>query len=903
MPTARIVAIAPGSAAESAGLLPGDELLSLNGEVVRDVIRYQIQADEALVELELRRGGIERSVVVEKAAGVPLGLELQSAVFDRVRTCDNHCPFCFIYQLPEGMRRSLYLKDDDYRLSFLYGNFTTLTRFTEADLERVITEQLGPLYVSIHSTDPELRARLLRNRRGATSLRWLGQLLEAGIEVHGQIVVCPGINDGDALDDTLLGVLDRFPQLATIGAVPLGVSAHNREPEMRAHTRGEAEAVLALVEEWQERYSRALGRRLVYASDEYFLLAGRAFPESKTYDGFAQHENGVGMAARFVDEVRSALAGQSGDAIRPRAGFFAWVDGAPPEGYRARRIPLARQIGRSADCDARAVGILTGEYGAAVLAPLVPALAEAARVPVRIIAVPNRFFGGNIGVTGLLTSTDLATVLEHEAHEDRYLLPDVMLSNGRFLDGCEPSVLPPRGRGGAHRRPFAGRRPRMKLPVVAIVGRPNVGKSTLVNRFVGRRDAIVEEKPGVTRDRKEVVAEWNGRSFTVVDTGGWLAPTSAEGSHALAQQVSRQAERAVATADVILFVVDVTVGITEEDAKVGRILLQSGKPVLVVANKVDDERRELEIWTFAGLGLGEPYPVSAIHGRASGDLLDALVERLPPEDADADEVAGEEEHIFSVAIVGRPNVGKSTLFNRIVGDERSVVHDEPGTTRDAIDTVIETEDGPLRFVDTAGMRRRSRIDEPTEYFSLVRALQAVDRADAALLVIDAAEGVTHQDQRLAERVDAAGTAIVVVLNKWDLLDAEQREEARVAVADRLAFLAYAPVLTVSAFTGRMTNRILPALRQAEEAYHRRIPTAELNKVLRDAQAKHPPPTVRRHRPRIMYATQGASDPPTFTLFVTHELPSTYLRYVERCVREAFTLGPTPIKLRVRLRNS
>jgi GTP-binding protein len=444
-----------------------------------------------------------------------------------------------------------------------------------------------------------------------------------------------------------------------------------------------------------------------------------------------------------------------------------------------------------------------------------------------------------------------------------------------------------------------------RLPVVAVVGRPNVGKSTLVNRFVGRRDAIVQEEPGVTRDRKELVAEWNGRRFLVVDTGGWLAPTSGEGSEPLARQVSRQAEVALADADLVLFVADVTVGVTEEDARVAQVLQRAGVPVIVVANKVDDERREGDAWELARLGLGEPVPVSAIHGRGSGDLLDLITAQLPPEpERGGEEDDGEdaEGRVFSVAIVGRPNVGKSTLFNRLVGGERAIVHDLPGTTRDAIDTVVETEDGPLRFVDTAGMRRRSRIDEPTEYFSLVRALQAVDRADAALLVIDAVDGVTHQDQRLAERVDAAGTATVVVLNKWDLLDAEGRADARASVADRLAFLAYAPVVTVSAKTGRMTQRILPALRQAEEAYHRRVPTAALNQVLRDAQASHPPPVVRKRRPRVLYATQGAADPPTFTLFATHELPPTYLRYLERRIREAFDLGPTPVKLRVRRRS-
>jgi GTP-binding protein len=434
-----------------------------------------------------------------------------------------------------------------------------------------------------------------------------------------------------------------------------------------------------------------------------------------------------------------------------------------------------------------------------------------------------------------------------------------------------------------------------ELPVVAIVGRPNVGKSTLVNRFAGGRQAIVEAQPGVTRDRKELVAEWAGRRFRVVDTGGWLASGGD-----LDQEVSRQAERAVAAADVIVLVVDVAVGITDEDARVASLLRRAGPPAIVVVNKVDDGSRESDAWAFTQLGLGDPYAVSALHGRGSGDLLDAVVAALPPPAPEAEPVE-EDAGPFSIAIVGRPNVGKSTLFNRLVGDERAVVHDQPGTTRDTIDTVIETEDGPLRFVDTAGMRRRSRVDEPTEYYSLVRALEAVDRADAALFVIDATEGVTHQDQRLAERVDAAGTAAIVVLNKWDLVDAEQRKDVLAQVADRLAFLAYAPVVKVSALTGRNLRHVLPALREAEAAYHRRVPTAALNRVLTDAQQRHPPPAVRKHRPRVLYATQGASDPPTFTLFATRELPATYLRYLERRIRDAFDLGPTPVKLRVRLR--
>ncbi len=371
-------------------------------------------------------------VRVEKAPGEPLGAEISSALFDRVRTCDNHCEFCFIHQLPPGMRRSLSLKDDDYRLSFLYGNFTTLTRFTEMDLERVVTERLGPLFVSIHATDPEVRARLLRNRRGATSLRWLSALLDAGIEVHGQIVVCPGRNDGAVLHDTLAGVLDRYPGLATVACVPLGVSRFSTEGAMRPHTRAEAAAVCDTVEEWQPAFVEAVGRRVVFAADEYYLMAGRAFPPAEAYEGFPQHENGIGMARAF----EAAFDGDGDAAIGVRPGFFAWVDGAPPAGYRA-----ARGAGGGTGPAPSGVGttVLTGDYGAAVLGPL---LAGPAWSGVRVLPVANSFFGGNIGVSGLLTGADVARALEAAPRSGRYLLPDACLSEGRFLDDVRVEDLP-----------------------------------------------------------------------------------------------------------------------------------------------------------------------------------------------------------------------------------------------------------------------------------------------------------------------------------------------------------------------------------------------------------------------------------------------------------------------------
>ena len=431
------------------------------------------------------------------------------------------------------------------------------------------------------------------------------------------------------------------------------------------------------------------------------------------------------------------------------------------------------------------------------------------------------------------------------------------------------------------------------LPVVAVVGRPNVGKSTLVNRILGQQVTIVEDRPGVTRDRKEVDAEWLGVGFRLIDTGGWRP-----GGSDLEAKVSRQVERGVRDADAVLFLVDASVGVTDEDAAVADWLRRTGKPVLLVANKADNDRRERDAWEFLSLGLGEAYPVSALHGRRTGDMLDDLIAVLPStdiDDADGDEESG----VAAIAIVGRPNVGKSTLFNRLIGEERSVVHDLPGTTRDSIDTIVETPEGPIRFVDTAGMRRKSRVDDGPEYYSLVRALRSVDEADVALLVIDATEGVTSQDQRLAERIDAAGCPVVVLLNKWDLLpDAEAREAATGQLARRLHFIGDAPVLKVSAKTGRGVHKLLPILADAIERYHRRVPTRDVNKVMAEAQAAQPAPGGAR----VLYALQGASDPPTFTLFANRDLPPQYVRYLERKLREAFDLGAVPVKLRVRRRS-
>ena len=473
MSAPRIVNVVAGSPAARAGVLVGDEVLAVDGESPRDVIRWTWLTDEADPTLDLRRGSLDVTIEVEKGAGEPLGIDVHSALFDQLRTCDNHCEFCFIYQLPPGLRKSLYLKDDDYRLSFLYGNFTTLTRFTEADLERVVTEGLSPLNVSIHATDPEVRNEMLRNRRGGPTLRWLRALLDHGVEIHGQIVCCPGLNDGDVLEDTMVGVLDHFPELASLCVVPLGISRYNTEPRMRPTTRAEAAAVVDTVESWQEVYREILGHRLVFAADEYYLLAERPFPDAEAYEGFAMHEDGIGMARTFEAE----FFGTADDVTATRAGFFAWADasipapptgggryeaagdyGAPAEGYRAVRTgPPTTAVSTStqkAAGDGSAGGgvvvrlrpradapiaILTGTAGAAVLAPLV---ADLGRPDVRIVAVENRFFGGTTSVTGLLVGDDLIRTLADQPPGHRYLLPDVCLSGGRFLDGTTPDDLP-----------------------------------------------------------------------------------------------------------------------------------------------------------------------------------------------------------------------------------------------------------------------------------------------------------------------------------------------------------------------------------------------------------------------------------------------------------------------------
>ena len=431
------------------------------------------------------------------------------------------------------------------------------------------------------------------------------------------------------------------------------------------------------------------------------------------------------------------------------------------------------------------------------------------------------------------------------------------------------------------------------LPLVAVVGRPNVGKSSLVNRILGRREAIVEEMPGVTRDRKSFIASWAGRDFDLMDTGG-IEP----GAQGLDARVVEQAQVAIAAADVVVLVVDGVAGPLQDDLLVADELRKTDKPVLLAVNKIDDPRDEPSAAAFHRLGLGDPVPFSALHGRGSGDLLDALVSLLPDPREETDDAWA------SIAIVGRPNVGKSSILNALLGEERSIVDSVAGTTRDPVDSYLDSDRGPLRIVDTAGMRREVQVKDQLEYYSLIRSRRALERSDVAVMVVDASEGVTGHDQRIAEEVIESGRACVIVLNKWDLVDTDEVERERYdrRVASRLRFLPWAPLVRTSALTGRGVRKILPSVLEAVEAHRTRLPTAEVNRLIRDAQARRPHPRSTGRAVKILYAVQASVAPPRFLLFTNARMESSYLRYLDHQLREAEPFTGTPLKLETRVKS-
>ncbi|GAA4555213.1 ribosome biogenesis GTPase Der [Pseudonocardia xishanensis] len=431
-------------------------------------------------------------------------------------------------------------------------------------------------------------------------------------------------------------------------------------------------------------------------------------------------------------------------------------------------------------------------------------------------------------------------------------------------------------------------------PVLAVVGRPNVGKSTLVNRFLGRREAVVQDIPGVTRDRVSYDALWNGRRFTVVDTGGWDPDATG-----LQKEVTAQAELAMRTADAILLVVDTRVGATAVEQAAADVLRRSDRPVLVAATKVDDERAVADTAALWGLGLGEPYPVSGLHGRGSGDLLDAILEALPETPRETfDNTPGGPRR---VALVGKPNVGKSSLLNRVSGEVRSVVHDVAGTTVDPVDSLVELDGEIFRFVDTAGLRKRVKTASGMEYYASLRTQAAIEASEVALVLLDASEPISEQDQRVLTMVEEAGRALVIVFNKWDLVDEDRRTAMKRELERDLVRVRWAQTINISALTGRSTSRIAPAMRTALASWDQRIPTGRLNSWLSDVIAATPPPVRGGKQPKVLFATQAASRPPTFVLFTSGFLEAGYRRFLERRLREEFGFEGSPIRLSVRVR--
>jgi GTP-binding protein len=429
-------------------------------------------------------------------------------------------------------------------------------------------------------------------------------------------------------------------------------------------------------------------------------------------------------------------------------------------------------------------------------------------------------------------------------------------------------------------------------PVLAVVGRPNVGKSTLVNRILGSRQAVVQDVPGVTRDRVAYDANWRGRTFTVVDTGGWEA--RAQG---LSAQVAEQAKIAVDMADAVLFVVDARVGATDEDEAVANVLRRSGKPVVLAANKVDDARSEADAASLWSLGLGEPVMISAMHGRGAGDLLDLVLEALPEAPPERLVESGPRR----VALIGRPNVGKSSLLNKLAGEQRAVVDPVAGTTRDPVDELIELGGTTWRFVDTAGIRRRFRESQGADYYATLRTAGALDRAEVAVVLVDAGEPLTEQDLRIITMVIEAGRALVIAFNKWDLTDEERRHYLGREIERQLNHARWAPRVNISAATGRHVDRLVPAIEEALASWEQRVSTGQLNQFLNQVVAATPPPMRGGRQPRILFATQAGTKPPHFVLFTTGFLEETYRRFIERRLREEFGFEGTPIKVTMRVR--
>ena len=705
----------PDSIAEEMELVPGDELISINGQPIEDVFDYHYLVNDEYLEILVRKAdGEEWELEIEKDFEEDLGVEFENSLMDEYRSCRNHCIFCFIDQMPPGMRETLYFKDDDSRLSFLQGNYVTLTNMSDHDIDRVIRYHLAPINISFQTTNPKLRCEMLHNRFAGDIFPKVDRLFQAGIEMNGQVVLCKGVNDGEELERTIRDLSGYLPHLKSVSVVPVGLSKYREGLHpLEPFNREDALGVLETVHRWQKKLYEQYGLHFIHCSDEWYILAGLPLPEEERYDGYLQLENGVGMLRLLEEEVQEELAHRKGDE-------------------RVRRVSIA-----------------TGKLAA----PFIQENVERVRtvygnVEAQVYPIRNDFFGELITVSGLITGQDLKEQLKGKDLGECLLIPCNMLRAGEnvFLDdvtveeveeqlGVPVAVVDEDGVSFVHaltEKEIVKNHKRRQIyeqTDCSDCGTANVGKSTLFNVLAGDNISIVKDTPGVTRDRIYADASWLNYNFTLIDTGG-IEPESKD---VILSQMRDQAQIAIDTADVIVFITDVRQGLVDADSKVADMLRRSGKPVVLAVNKVDSfEKFMPDVYEFYNLGIGDPIPISASGRLGMGDLLDEVVKFFQE-----DELSEEENEIPRIAIVGKPNVGKSSIVNKLLGQNRVIVSNVAGTTRDAIDTNVMWNGKEYIFIDTAGLRRKNKIKEELERYSIIRTVTAVERADVVIVVIDA----------------------------------------------------------------------------------------------------------------------------------------------------------------------
>ena len=861
----KIAQIESGSIAEELELEIGTRIVRINGQPVRDGIDLTFFLAEPELEMEtVAPDGVSVIYEITRAPGEPLGL---APAPDKIRECSNRCVFCFIDGNPPGVRESLDLKDDDFRLSFTYGSYVTLTNLGPRGLKRLVEQRISPLYVSVHATEPELRVRLLEHPRAGQILEHLRYFAEHELEVHTQVVLCPGWNDGPHLDRTIDDLWDVGEAVRTLTVVPVGLTRYNLDRPVRLLTKGEASTALAQVERARARAQLERGLGWCYGADELFLIGGERLPTEDYYDDHSLLENGVGALRRFLSDFERGLPrvpSLPGRRIRIVTGTsmapFLVERGRPPfrtDGRRSRGAPRTQPLlRRNRHCGRASRG------------------------------------RGRAGCAGSRAPAGSGSPSGGEPQCGRALYRQLAPPGAGQLGGPRPGSERTRG----HRRSALPLTSTMSasLPVVAVVGRPNVGKSTLFNRVVGRRQAIVHDQPGVTRDRNFARADWAGRQFFIVDTGGVI-----EGStERLHKAVRQQALAAAEEADLIVFLVDGKDGLHPLDERLAELLRGARPPVLLVVNKMDNLPNEMGHHDFWRLGLGDPIPVSSNSGKGSGDLLDLIVNTFPVR-ADADE----DTDVVRVAVVGKPNVGKSSFVNRLLGEERMVVSEEAGTTRDPVDTPLRYHGKTLVFVDTAGLRRQSRIKESLEYYSALRTARVVQNADVCIVLADGTEPLHLQDIKVAEQAWEAGAGLIMAINKWDLVEKDTMSAARFQkeMRRRTRFLQWVPTLFISALTGQRVRKTLDLVLQVQAERQRRVDTHEVNEVLGQLIGRQPPPHSRGRPVKIRYGTQVAVAPPTFALFANfpRAIPEHYIRYIHNGFRERWGFNGVPLRIRLR----